>query len=297
MQQQQVEELSLLDKLKRLVVVAMFSDDELFEHLVLKGGNAMDLIHRLSTRASVDLDFSMQHDFPEGIDKFQSRVEKALVKTFLMEGYRIFDVKMLEKPKGITADMADFWGGYGVEFKIINTTLFEEFSQDIEGLRRRALNLGRGPKFLIDISRYEYTLGKQQTSLDHHTIYVYSPEMIVCEKLRAICQQMPKYGEVIKRDRAGSPRARDFVDIHVLVDKLKLNISDEANIHLLTEMFKAKRVPLSLLGQIEHHKDFHAANFSSVVDTVKAGIELEPFDYYFDFVLSLVSQLKPLWNK
>jgi hypothetical protein len=29
------------------------------------------------------------------------------------------------------------------------------------------------------------------------TIYVYSPEMIVFEKIRAICQQMEEYGLVV----------------------------------------------------------------------------------------------------
>jgi predicted nucleotidyltransferase component of viral defense system len=67
-----------LESIKKLTVTAMFSDDELFDHLVLKGGNAMDLVHRLSNRASIDLDFSMKHDFPEGVNGFCDRVERAL---------------------------------------------------------------------------------------------------------------------------------------------------------------------------------------------------------------------------
>ncbi len=55
-----------LERIKKLVVIAMFSDDELMERLVLKGGNALDLIHRISTRASLDLDFSMERDFAVG---------------------------------------------------------------------------------------------------------------------------------------------------------------------------------------------------------------------------------------
>ena len=34
-----------LQKIKRLAIVAMFSDDDLLERLVLKGGNALDLVH------------------------------------------------------------------------------------------------------------------------------------------------------------------------------------------------------------------------------------------------------------
>ena len=297
MKQQVSYELEQLDKIKRLAVVAMFSDDMFLEHLVLKGGNALDLIHRLSTRASIDLDFSMQCDFPENIGAFRNRVENALAKTYQQSGYKVFDVKMTEKPQGITADMADFWGGYGVEFKLIETRKYDEFSGEIEEIRKRAIKIGQSGKFLIDISRFEYIQGKQETYLDNYVIYVYSPEMIVCEKLRAICQQMPEYGKVIKRGRAGSARARDFVDIHVLVDGLKLNIVDVNNTNLLSEMFTAKRVPLYLLGQIEKYKDFHAVDFPSVVATVKTGVKLESFDFYFDFVLSLVDRLKPFWNK
>ena len=44
------QDLKLLDKIKGLAVRAMFSDDELLEQLVLKGGNAMALVqHPLNT--------------------------------------------------------------------------------------------------------------------------------------------------------------------------------------------------------------------------------------------------------
>jgi Nucleotidyl transferase AbiEii toxin, Type IV TA system len=122
---------------------------------------------------------------------------------------------MIEKPKAITEDMKDFWGGYAVEFKLATKEIYEEFGADMPTLRRRAINLGQGPKFLIDISRYEYTADKQAVDFEGYVIYVYSPVMIICEKLRAICQQMPEYGPIIKRDRAGSARPKDFLDIYV----------------------------------------------------------------------------------
>ena len=45
-----------LDRIKRLAIVAMFSDDGLMEKLVLKGGNLLDLVYGISTRASLDVD-------------------------------------------------------------------------------------------------------------------------------------------------------------------------------------------------------------------------------------------------
>lgn len=291
-----IDEANTLELIKKLGVKAMFSDDELYDELVLKGGNAMDLIHRLSSRASVDLDFSMQHDFPDGVEAFRSRVERALTNTFRQNGYEVFDVKMIEKPTQISEDMKDFWGGYGVEFKLITSDLYQQHANDVHELRKHAIRIGQGQKFLIDISRFEYTLGKQEAELDGFRIYVYSPEMIVCEKLRAICQQLPEYGQFIKRSRPGSARARDFIDIYVLVSTLLIDVSSEKNQELLTEMFKTKKVPLEYLGKISDQHDFHQADFPAVRATVKEGTNLRGFDFYFKFVLDLVEKLKPLWN-
>lgn len=285
-----------LEQIKRWAVIAMFSDNELFDRLVLKGGNAVDLIHRLSARASVDLDFSMQHDFPKGIALFRNRVERTLKNTFRQHGYEVFDVKMKEKPSEISEEIASFWGGYIIEFKLIESALYKRHSPDPNELRKYALKIGPGQKFLIDISRFEYTLDKQQKDFEDHRIYVYSPEMIVCEKLRAICQQMPEYSPVIKRKRPGGARARDFLDIYTLVEPLKLDISSEKNMEILSEMFKVKKVPLGLLGRIGEYRDFHKTDFPAVIATVKAGVNLEQFDFYFDFTLELVNQLKTLWD-
>jgi hypothetical protein len=290
-------EFDRLAHIKKLVVIAMFSDDELMDRLVLKGGNALDLIHQISTRASVDVDFSMQDDFPaEQREAFQERVERALRTTFRDAGYEVFDLKMEERPEGLTADVADFWGGYGVEFKLIRRSRFELFSAKIGDLRRYSLQLGQGQKFFIDISRFEYTEGKEPQDLDGYRIFVYSPIMIVCEKLRAICQQTPEYGPVVKRNRPGSARARDFLDIHTLVTERELDIATAENRVLLTSIFQMKRVPLTLLGLIKNYREFHRTNFPAVRATIKAGVQIEEFDFYFDFVLELVDGLKPLWD-
>lgn len=282
-----------LEQIKRITVTAMFADDELFDSLVLKGGNALNLIHRLGSRASIDLDFSMQHDF-DGMDRFCARVERALNKTFRLNGYEVFDVKLEEKPKEVTADIADFWGGYAIEFKLISVVLYNANAMKIDELRKYALEIGQKKKFLIDISRFEYTYGKQEAEVDGYRIYVYSPEMIVCEKLRAICQQMPEYGPVIKRNRRGAARARDFVDIHVLMTSLCLDVTLEKNQEILLGMFSVKKVPLALLGQIGKYREFHRSDFPSVLAT--SGPEIKEFDFYFEFVLQLVDKLKPLWN-
>ena len=74
---------------KELAIQALFSVDELFDELVLKGGNALDLIYGFGGRASKDLDFSLPGDLPVG----ETRIEEALVSRFSEEGLEVFDFK------------------------------------------------------------------------------------------------------------------------------------------------------------------------------------------------------------
>lgn len=289
-------QLSFIEKIKTLVTVAIFSDSYFLDLLVLKGGNAIDLVYKSSARASVDIDFSMANDFPDEPTYFCSKLGKALNKIFNQNGYQVFDVKMEEKPKNISPDISEFWGGYDVRFKIIDTKKYEIFSTDIEKLRRNALMIGRKGSFEIDVSRFEYISSKKEKDLDGYTIYVYSEEMIIFEKLRAICQQMPEYGPIVHRGRPGSARARDFVDIYMLINQLKLDISKKDNKHILLEIFKAKRVPIEFLSNIQNCKEFHRLDFQMIIDTVNAGVELKDFDFYFDYVIALVKKLKSSWH-
>lgn len=283
-----------LETIKKAGIVAMFADDDLMDQLVLKGGNAMDVVLGVNSRASVDLDFSMRDDLD--YDSVTPKLERALKSTYELHGYVAFDVKLTRKPGKMPDELASFWGGYLVEFKLISTRRALEISFDVETMRREAIRLGEGSKFTIDISRHEYVEGKVERELDGYRIFVYSPEMIVCEKLRAICQQMPEYAEIIKRKGLGNQRARDFVDIEALVRKFGVDLSSDRARHILTEMFALKRVPLKLLGLIPGTRDFHALGFEEVKAAMRLGAEVKPFDYYFDFVVEHCAKLEPLWH-
>lgn len=287
---------SLLEKIKIWAVQAMFSDDALLEQLVLKGGNAMALVHQVSVRASVDLDFSLKQDFGDDITDVAQRVSRALTETYRANGFEVFDFKMLEKPKAMSDDLRHFWGGYGVEFKLATVKVHAAHHHDLESLRRLAVNLGQGTRFLIDISRFEYVDAKQPADFEGYLIYVYSPQMIVCEKLRAICQQLPEYGSVVKRARAGSARPRDFLDIFVLVERLGLDLTAPSTQDILVSMFDVKKVPLAFLGRIASSYEFHLAGFDAVKATVSPDFDLQPFEHYFKYTLALVERLEPLWN-
>jgi predicted nucleotidyltransferase component of viral defense system len=285
------EELKLI---KRAAIVAMFANDELMDLLVLKGGNAMDIIHQANSRASVDLDFSMKEDLD--YQAVQPKIERTIRATFEQHKYYAFDIKISPKPGKMPEDLASFWGGYLIEFKLISQKRAGEVEYDLGTMRREAIRLGEGPKFTIDISRHEYIADKEEYELDGYVIYAYSPEMIVCEKLRAICQKMPEYADIIKRNGLGNQRARDFLDIEVLVKMFNIDISSERTKYMLEQMFAAKRVPLALLGNIGQTRDFHAQGYEAVRATMKPGVEVKPFDDYFDFVVEKCRCLESLWN-
>lgn len=50
-------DITQLERIKKLIIISLFSDDELLDLLTLKGGNAIDLIHGAALRGSLDLDF------------------------------------------------------------------------------------------------------------------------------------------------------------------------------------------------------------------------------------------------
>ena len=183
-----------LKEIRRLVIVALFSDDELMEKFVLKGGNALDIIHSIGTRSSVDIDLSIADDFTD-LENTSQRISRALTDRFDAAGYVVFDYDFAPRPSKVREGQSPKWGGYQVEFKIVPRGFYDQHGQDLEKLRRNATMIApdNKRKFKIDISKYEFCEAKQEAELDSYTIYVYSLPMIAIEKLRAICQQMPEY--------------------------------------------------------------------------------------------------------
>jgi predicted nucleotidyltransferase component of viral defense system len=287
-----------LEHIKKLVIIAMFSDDDLMEQFVLKGGNALDIIHKIALRASVDIDLSIEKDFEkENIAIIKEKISRVLQNTFREQGYKIFDLTFNQRPAQMSRDMENFWGGYRVEFKIIESEKYKRFGNDRNALRRNATVVGRNQKkkFSIDISKFEYCIPREERDIEGYTIYVYTPEMIVLEKMRAICQQMGEYAQIV-RNPSQSARARDFFDIYTVLNHFDIDLTANENVKLLKNIFLAKRVPLKLLGKIQDHREYHRPDFDAVIATVKPEIELKDFDFYFDYVVERCKALKPLWE-
>jgi predicted nucleotidyltransferase component of viral defense system len=214
-----------LIEIRRTILTGIASDDELVDLLVLKGGNALELVHHIGERASVDLDFSLATDFDD-VEDAQERLFRAIGDRFDSLGYLVFDQTFVSRPS--ERERGTPWGGYNAEFKIISKEVARELGNDRERMQRQAEVSGPNQqrRFKIEISAFEVTDGKIEAEVDDYVCYVYSLEMIVAEKLRAICQQSPEYG----RRRHPTPRARDFYDIHSAINEGGVDLA-EPRIH------------------------------------------------------------------
>lgn len=281
-----------ITEIRKRILIGLFSDDELMETLVLKGGNALALVHLVGQRASVDLDFSIERRF-DNSGRIRDRIFGALREELGRAGFVLFDESFEAKPVLPQQLVPDWWGGYVVKFKLAKIDLFEKYGRDLAMLRRQCEVLGPHQlrTYSIDISHSEFCGGKERVELQDYVIYVYSLAMIIFEKLRAICQQMPEYLQVTHK----RSRSRDFYDIWAILECSNLDLEAPHNLQICGEIFAAKRVPLGLLGRIENTRDFHRADWSSVTAAIHG--EVRDFDYYFSSVVALVERLKTLWIK
>jgi predicted nucleotidyltransferase component of viral defense system len=277
-----------LDKIKLLTLRALMHDEKLMYGLVLKGGNALQLVYDITDRASMDIDFSIEGDFTESdYNRINSTLNALLNDEFQKENLIVFDIKFIEKPK---TNKVKIWKGYNIEFKVAHEEKW--FEDDIDKTRREAIKiLGQSTKFSIDISSFEYIASAKKHDLDGTVLLVYTPEMIVIEKLRALCQSIPEYQEIINTARIKG-RARDFYDIWNICNQFSIDVNSTQNQELIKEIFKAKRVPVSFLNLLEEYKDLQRENWKSVEDTL--GSENKGFDFYFDYVMKLVGEIKNL---
>lgn len=272
-----------------MAITAVFSDDYFYERVVLKGGNALALALGYEGRTSLDLDFSLENDFEDPADA-QQRLKAALDRRFATVGLVVIDYAFTSRPS-IPREGKPWWGGYAAEFKLLKDVRHVEIGSDKLARGREALVIGpeQQRKFTIELSKFEYTAGKISREIDKFDIYVYAPEMIALEKLRALCQQMPQYG----LNRIPCARARDFFDIHLIVTVTGTKLSSPQNKDLLSNIFAAKEVPLELLQSIADQREFHRPDWDSVRISVAHG-ELKEFDFYFDYVVEQVVLLQPL---
>lgn len=287
-----------LEMVRRLAIIGLFSDDDLMDLFVLKGGNALEIAYKVHSRASMDIDVSLESDFEElgfTIEEVERKIRKSMKGAFEDSGYIVFDFKMSKRPLKLAPELDKKWGGYAVEFKVIREEQAAKAGHELEKMRKTSLAVaGTKKNMKIDISKYEYVSPATEAEIDDYIVRVYTPRMIVMEKLRAICQQLPEYQAIMHSSI--SPRPRDFYDIYVICTTMDehLDLSEDENWEMLQNFFSIKEVPLSFLLQIEEQqtRDFHEQEFSRVRDTVHQKEELQDFDVYYNFVVQLIAPIK-----
>ncbi|MEJ5148846.1 nucleotidyl transferase AbiEii/AbiGii toxin family protein [Sphingobacterium sp. MYb388] len=275
-----------IEKIKRIVLRAIALDDMLSETLILKGGNAISLVYGLSDRPSYDLDFSIEDDF-EDFEEVKLLLIHSLETELSSEGYKIIDFAFDFKPhKG---NVQPFWGGYNISFKVIDLNTFNEIGQDLEVARRahvfRLNEKNNSSKFEIEISRSEYFEGctKQHEIEDEAKILVYLPELLVAEKVRALCQSLPYYRtEILGNERSiTKARSRDLYDIDIILSSFNIDINSPEFISILKKVFDIKKVPYEYVKKMDDIKDILKNDFESVKMTI-TDPDVKDFDHYYD---------------
>lgn len=274
-----------INDIKRCTLQAMMKDELLMQGLVLKGGNALQLAYDITNRGSIDIDFSMEKEFKDkDFERLSNIFDQYLNEEFAEIGLVAYDIKFIKKPK--TGSIPE-WRGYNLEFKLIERDKFDKFGEDIEAIRRNAIKINektQETKYTVDISSYEYIAQAIKKDVDGLILRVYTPEMILIEKIRALCQSMPKYREIVKSTRP-KKRARDFYDIWIICQHFKnLSLTED----LFQSIFAAKRVPLNYLDNFEILREQNREDWEVVRQTISNDEETEDYDYYFDFVKNLI---------
>jgi hypothetical protein len=268
-------------------IIAICQNQQLSELLILKGGSAMRLFDGLDSRLSVDADFSVRSAIDPGSAVF-AEMEASLGSSFAELGYEVIDFRVAKKPKRLRKGFPEWWGGWACEFKLVAD---EYRVKTLETKRRNALIPEGAPprsKITIDLSEHEYCGEQRDKWLEGTRIRAYSREMLVIEKLRAICQQHPEY----PYRQPGKNRARDFFDIYELSADADDDFASRCRAHL-NPVFDAKEVPLWILSSLwsDTFIDEMQLGFEQVKNTVRG--RMYEFEVYVEHLRFLVKEICP----
>ena len=283
-------------------VKAIASDDDLMDLLVLKGGFALGVAHSIGSRSSLDLDYSVAGGVSDQ-EWLRRRLEEALTTHFAACDARVFDVRFERKPPIPRVREGVIIEGYNFSFKVVPQSQWDRMGGDLEAIRNIAIGIKSDPKgsmsfdpqssrsFEIEISAHEQCDGKEIVEVEKVQVFAYTFEMILSEKLRAICQQMPEYANPHRR-----PRARDFYDVFAIMRDRSPTLSSPAFKGILSGAFAAKGVPLGLIGKIPASRDFHEGDWPAVRSALGAIDRELTFNDVVRAVEDVVRALEPLWN-
>jgi hypothetical protein len=184
---------NIIRQIKRIVITALCSDDEIMESLSLKGGSAIQEFYnvRNKARSSIDLDYSLSQQF-EDFEAVKNKIEQILHEEFNKSDFRIIDFDFYENPDPQKVKNI-IYTGYKIEFKVISKDLYDNQYKNIKSKRLQAFDIDGRKSFKIEFSNYEFIQESVYKNYENFDVKIYTPEMIVCEKLRALCQQIFEY--------------------------------------------------------------------------------------------------------
>jgi hypothetical protein len=276
-----------IEEVLKEVIIAIYSSPRLARLLILKGGSAMRMFDNLSSRLSFDADFSLTAPIKKATP-VRKEMQKCLSTQFGGHGFDLIDFKFDKKPKVVKEGFPEWWGGWACEFKLVSR---RHRGKGLDAKRRYALKPkpSPSPKISIDLSEHEYCGKRRIKTVAGSKIQAYSKEMLVLEKLRAVCQQHQEYP--FRQQRKN--RARDFYDIYVLTVDANEEFIARCKRHV-KGVFGAKDVGLWLLRSLWDDDDFvdeFRRGFELVKNTVSGNVE--HFDTYLEHVRFLIRDICP----
>ena len=269
------------------VIIALYSSSKLAKLLILKGGSAMRMFDDLSARLSFDADFSIEETLTDA-SPVKREMERCLKRRFAHHGLDLIDFSFQKRPKVVKKDFPEWWGGWACEFKLVSR---KHRGKSLEAKRRNALVPERASssRIKIDLSEHEYCGKRRSKTIAGSRIRAYSQEMLVLEKLRAICQQHPNY----PYRQQSKNRSRDFYDIHALTTDASEDFLARCK-HHVKPVFEAKEVGMWLLRSLWDDEDFideFRRGFELVKDDVSGKVD--DFDTYLEHIRFLVQDICP----
>lgn len=288
------------DQIRDTILKAIFSEEGLVDVLVLKGGNALRY-HGVTNRQSQDLDFSIKEEIRFTKEKEGKMLEEAIEEAFDRKGYIVNSFEFKDKPKKRKDTLPPFWGGYSITFTLLDKHKYQEKvaekilnNENLKDLNKYAEPIADNDTktIEIDLSFDEYTEHKVTKNLDGTTIYLYSPLMIVYEKVRASCQQLDEYPLT-----SSKIRARDLYDIYTTLTNnkfidLREEVFNPENFPVLEKIFNLKDVPLELMTKLGSKKDELEYDYEdNVRPQIPGNEDSVHFDYLFSYNQELFNEL------
>lgn len=266
-------------------ILALYASPDLAGCLFLKGGSALRIFDNQTSRLSIDADFSIESELDDP-ESFFDTIRSCVERRFERHQLDVIDLKPKKKPKTSPANRPDWWGGWACEFKLVDQKHRDKTHRTKQ---RNALVPGgaSSPKITLDISEHEYCGARRTKTVAGIKILGYSRELLVLEKLRAICQQHLDY-----EFRLSKNRSRDFYDIYELTTDMDESFVRKCMYHI-AKVFAAKEVPLTILKAIwnEEFIDEQRRGFEQVKDTVRGKVY--DFDVYVEHIRFLVLDIYP----